>query len=82
MKRLLGLGAFEVFVWLLLLLCTLLISRVAFGINLGPTFAERFLTQAVRLAISGIIILGWLVAWKKTTDFYFWRTVSRKKATA
>ena len=82
MKRLLGLGVFELFVWLLLLLCTLLISHVAFGINLGATFAERFLTQAVRLAVSGIIILGWLVAWKKTTDFYFWRTVSRKKATA
>jgi len=79
LKRLLGLGAFEVFVWLLLLLCTLLISHQAFGINLGATFTERFLTQAVRLVVSGIIILGWLVVWKKATDLYFWRTA--KKAT-
>jgi hypothetical protein len=82
LKRLVGLATFEVFVWLLLLLCTLLISHAAFGINLGSdTLLERVLTQTVRLAVSGVIILGWLLAWKKATDLYFWRTVSRRKAT-
>ena len=82
MRRLLGLATFEIFVWSLLLLCTLLISHVAFGINLGAeTFLERLLTQAARLVVSGIVILGWLLVWKKATDLYFWRTASRKKAT-
>ncbi len=83
MRRSLPLVAIEVFVWLILLFCTFLISRVAFAINIGTdTFSERVTTEALRVLVSGVIVLAWLFAWKKITDFYFWRTVRHKKVSA
>lgn len=82
MKRLLPLAAIEVFVWAMLLLCTLLISRVAFEITIGTgSLIDRIATQIVRVLVSGIIIIVWLFAWKKITDMYFWRTIGRRKTT-
>lgn len=82
MKRLLPLAAIEVFVWAMLLLCTLLISRVAFEIIIGTgSLIDRIATQIVRVLVSGIIIIVWLFAWKKITDRYFWRTIARRKTT-
>lgn len=78
MKRLLSLAAIEVFVWLILLLCTLLISKLAFSINLGSaTIAQRVATQVARNMLSGVIVIMWLVVWKKLTDFYLWRALTR-----
>ncbi|MGA2973307.1 MAG: hypothetical protein ABSE39_11915 [Candidatus Bathyarchaeia archaeon] len=77
MKRLLPLAAIEVFVWLILLLCTLLISKLAFSINLGnATIVQRVATQVARNMLSGVIVIMWLVIWKKLTDFYLWRTLT------
>ncbi len=82
MKRLLPLAAIEVFVWLILLLSTLLISKVAFSINLGnATIIERVSTEILRDLFSGLIVVGWLLIWKRITDFYLWRTLNRKVAT-
>jgi len=82
MKRLLPLAAIEVFVWAMLLLCMLLISRVASEITIGTeTLIDRIATQTVRVLVSGTIILAWLVVWKKITDRYFWRTIARRKTT-
>jgi len=77
LKRLLPLAAIEVFVWLILLLCTLLISKLAFSINLGnATIVQRVATQVARNMLSGVIVIMWLVIWKKLTDFYLWRTLT------
>jgi hypothetical protein len=74
--------AMEVFVWGTMLLSMLLISRVAYEINLGTTsLAARIMTQVVRALLSGTIILVWLFAWKRITDAYFWRTIGRGKTT-
>lgn len=82
MKRLLSLAAIEIFVWAMLLLCTLLISRVAFEIVIGTgSLIDRIATQIVRVLVSGTIILVWLFVWKKITDRYFWRTIARRKTT-
>ena len=76
MKRLLPLAAIVIFVWAMLLLCMLLISRVAFDFSIGTeTLFARIVTQVVRVLVSGMIILVWLFVWKKITDLYFWRTV-------
>ena len=83
MKRLLPLAAVELFVWAILLFSTLLISRVAFAINFGAeTLITRIATEALRVLVSGAIILIWLLVWKKATDTYFWRTITRRKTTA
>lgn len=83
MRRLLPLAAIEVFVWLVLLLSTLVISKVAFTINFGNTsITQRIATQTTRVLVSGVIVLIWLLIWKKLTDFYFWRTVARRMTTA
>lgn len=82
MKHLLPLAAIEVFVWLILLLSAFAISRVAFAINLGTDTLSRILTETARVVVSGIIVLFWLLVWKRTTDRYFWRAISRKRATA
>ena len=80
MKRLLPLAAIEVFVWLFLLGCTYVISK-AFAISFGTaTLVERVATQMARVAASGGLILVWLVGWKKMTDSYLTRTLSRKQA--
>jgi hypothetical protein len=82
LKRLLPLAAIEVFVWAILLLSTLLISRVAFEISIGTgTLLDRIATQTIRLLVSGIIISVWLLIWKKITDLYFWRTIAQRKTT-
>ncbi len=79
MKRLLPLAAIEVFVWLFLLGSTYVISKGAFGIRFGTaTWAERVATQTARVAASGGIVLIWLLGWKKVTDSYLTRTLSRK----
>ncbi len=83
MKRILPLAAIEVFVWIILLLSTLLISEVVFTINLGTaTIIQRVLTEILRDVFSGVIIVVWLLVWKKITDFYLWRALSRRTATA
>jgi hypothetical protein len=82
MKRLLMLAFIEVFVWGALLLCAVGVSRVAFAFSLGDTALERVVTAALRLVLSGIVILAWLLVWKKLTDAYFWRTVTRRGTSA
>lgn len=83
MKRLLPLATIEVFVWSVLLLSTFLISRVAFMINFGNTnVVYRIATETARVLVSGTIVLIWLIVWKKTTDFYFWRTIARRGSNA
>ncbi len=82
MKRLLTLVAIEVFVWTMMLLSMLLISRVAFGINIGTSsLAARITTQVARVLVSGTIVLVWLLVWKRITDLYFWRTIGRRRTT-
>ncbi len=79
MRRLLPLALIEVFVWLVLLLGAFLISRLALNINLGGSnLMLTVATDGVRAGVAAAILLGWLVAWRKMTDFYFWRTVKRK----
>lgn len=78
LKRLLPLAAIEIFVWAALIVCVVVISKVAFGISLGSaTLAERIATQTVRLVLSAAAVLLWLVSWKKITERYFWRTITR-----
>ena len=56
---------------------------MAFAINIGTdTFSKRVTTEALRVLVSGVIVLAWLFGWKKITDFYFWRTVRHKKVSA
>jgi len=83
LKRFLSLAVIEVFVWALLLLVMLLISRVAFEISIGAgSLFDRVVTQIVRVLVSGAIAVVWLFTWKKTTDRYFWRTITRRKTTS
>ena len=83
MKRLLPLAAIEVLVWALMLVVMFLISRVAYAINVGVgTLPDRIATQVVRTALSVIIVVIWLLAWKKITDVHFWRAISGKRATS
>jgi len=78
LKRILSLAAIEVFVWLILLLCTLLISKFAFSINLGnATIVQRIATQVTRNSLAGVIVVIWLLVWKKVTDSYLWRALGR-----
>jgi len=79
LRRFLSLAAIEVFVWLILLVCTFLISKVVFAISLGvETVVQRISTAVIRILMAGVIAVFWLVLWKKLTDFYFWRRVTRK----
>ncbi|MGD0424605.1 MAG: hypothetical protein ABSA92_14285 [Candidatus Bathyarchaeia archaeon] len=82
MKHLLPLAAIEIFVWAALIMCIVIIGRVAFEISLGTaTLVERIATQTVRLVISSAAVLLWLVSWKKITERYFWRAIGRSKTT-
>lgn len=82
-KRILPLAALEVFVWLVLLAITFLISKVAFEISFGTaTLAARIATQTVRLLASGTLVLVWLLVWKKAADLYLSRTLSRYRTSA
>lgn len=83
MKRLLPLAAIEVLVWALMLVVMFLISRVAFAINIGVgTLPDRIATQIARTSVSAIIVVIWLLAWKKITDVHFWRAIARKRTTS
>ncbi len=81
MKRLVPLAAIEVFVWLFLLGSTFIISKGAFAISFGTaTLAESVATQTARVAASASVVLMWLLGWKKMTDSYLTRTLSRRRA--
>ena len=83
MKRVLSLAAIEIFVWLVLLLITFSISKGAIEISFGSaTLPERVATQTARLLTSGLLILLWLVAWKKVADLYLCRMLSRHAVSA
>ena len=83
MRHLMPLAAIEVFVWLILLLSTFLVSKFVFSISFGnATLVQRVATGTARVVFSGAIILIWLFVWKKVTDSYFWRTIARRKTTA
>ena len=83
MKRLLPLAAIEVLVWALMLIVMFLISRVAFAIIIGGgSLLDRIATQIARTSLSTIIVVIWLLAWKKITDVHFWRAIARKRATS
>jgi len=83
LRRLLPLIAIVVFVWAILLLSALLISKIAFSITFGTrTTFEILATQIARNGFSAMIILIWLIVWKKVTDFYLWRKLTPKGATA
>ena len=76
MRHFLPLVTIEVFVWLILLLCTFLIAKIAFSISLGTaTIMERIATQVARNFLAGAIALIWLLVWKKITDAYLWRAL-------
>jgi hypothetical protein len=79
MNRILPLAAIEVFVWIILLAITFLISKGAIEINFGTvTLIERIATQTVRLLVSGALVLAWLLAWKKVADYYLSRMLTRR----
>ena len=81
MKHLMPLVAIEVFVWLILLLSTFLVAKVAFSINFGnATIIERIATQVMRNFLAGAIVLVWLLVWKKITDSYLSRALGRQTA--
>jgi hypothetical protein len=76
LKRIFPLATIEIFVWLFLLLCTLLVSKVAYAISLGhATLTERIVTQVVRNSLAGVIVIGWLLVWKRVTDSYLRRAL-------
>jgi len=83
LKRILPLAAIEIFVWAALIVCIVVISKVAFEISLGSaTLVERIATQTIRLGVSTTAVLLWLVSWKKITEQYFWKAIGRSsKAT-
>jgi len=83
LRRLLPLALIEVFVWLMLLLGAFLVSRLVFGINFGTSnLLFTLINDGVRILVSGTILFGWLIAWKRMTNYYFWRTIERKKSTS
>ena len=78
LNRILPLAAIEIFVWAALIVCVLVVGRIAFEISLGSaTLGERIATQIVRLVISSTAVLLWLVSWKRITQRYFWRAIGR-----
>jgi hypothetical protein len=83
MRRILSLAAIEVFVWFVLLVITFLVSKGAIEISFGTaTLIERIATQTARLLVSAVLILVWLLAWKKVADLYLSKMLSRHSATA
>lgn len=81
MKHFLPLAIIEVFVWLILILSTLLISKIVFSINFGnATIMQRVATETARDGLSAATVLIWLFVWKKITDVYLWRTLGRNGA--
>jgi len=83
LKRLISLAAIELSVWLVLLITILAISKGAFSINFGTrTMIQLIATETSKVLVSGVLVLVWLVAWKKIADVYLRRELSRKRATA
>lgn len=83
MKRLFPLAGIVVFVWLILLCVTFIISKGAFAISFGTvTIFERIMTQVVRVSVSALLVLIWLLTWKKVADYYLSRTLSHQRASA
>ena len=67
--------------WLMLLLGAFLISKVVFGINFGPSnLLLTLINDGLRILVSGAVLFGWLMAWKRMTNYYFWRAIERKKS--
>jgi len=80
--KLLPLAAIEIFVWAALIVCIVVVSKVAFGISVGnATLLEKITTQIIRFGVSTAAVLLWLVSWKKITQRYFWRAIRRSSAT-
>jgi hypothetical protein len=68
----------EVFVWLILLAITFVISVGVFEISFGTaTLMERVATQVARVSVSAALVLVWLTLWKWTADRYLSRTLTR-----
>ena len=66
MRRLIQLGAIEIFVWLVLLFTTLIISKGIFSISFGTrSIFESIATQVTKVLGTGILVLVWLISWKK-----------------
>jgi hypothetical protein len=71
----------EVFVWLILLAVVFVISKGAFAINFGTaTLLARIATQTARVSVSAMLVLLWLLIWKKTADYYLSKMLSRRGA--
>jgi hypothetical protein len=82
-KRIISLAAIEVFVWLILLAITFVISKGAFAISFGTaTLIDRIATQVARVSVSAALVLLWLLMWKKVADNYLSKMLSRKEANA
>jgi hypothetical protein len=82
LKRLLPLAGIEIFVWLVLLVVTFLISRGAGSISFGTSTLPRLaVTEVSRVLVSGVLVLIWLMSWKKVADIYLQKAISREKAT-
>jgi glucan phosphoethanolaminetransferase (alkaline phosphatase superfamily) len=82
LKRLFPLAAIEIFVWLILLVIILIISKVAFLINFGTgTTIQLIVTEVSRVLASGVLVLIWLMSWKKVADIYLRKELSREKTT-
>ena len=83
MRRILSLAAIEVFAWFILLAITFVVSKGAIEISFGTaTLIERIATQTARLLVSAVLILVWLLAWKKVAELYLSKMLSRHSATA
>ena len=82
MKRLFPLAAIEIFVWFVLLVTILIISKGVFSINFGTrSILLVIATQLSKILGTGVLVFVWLVSWKKIADVYLKRALSRKRAT-
>jgi hypothetical protein len=82
LKRLLPLAAIEIFAWLVLLVTTRIISRGAGSISFGTsTLVQLAVTEVSRVLVSGVLVLIWLMSWKKVADIYLQKAISRERAT-
>ena len=82
LKRLFPLAAIEIFVWFVLLVTILIISKGVFSINFGTrSILLVIATQLSKILGTGVLVFVWLVSWKKIADVYLKRALSRKRAT-
>ena len=79
MKRLLPLAGIEIFVWLVLLITTLIISKGVFSISFGRTVAQLIAAQVSKILVSALLVFVWLTSWKKVADIYLERQLARKR---